>query len=276
MNKLLAAHFARLRKSRVFWLCAIFMAGYSLFGQLMNYYDLVTYGEAVSLENSLYGYIVFYGILQAVFCGLFIGTEYSDGTLRNKLVAGHSRIAIYLSFWILSAAAGLFLCLISLAVGVLTGLPLLSGFQSSPWDILTLLLGHLGLIAAYSSIFTFMALIWQNKASGAVVSLLLAFLLLFAGGYINARLSEPPVYSNVYMTEAHMIAEEVPNPDYLTGTTREVYEFLRDFVPGSQAIQLTTSSALPRPFWPLVLYSLLIGGFFAGWGVFIFYRKDIR
>lgn len=276
MNNLLSAHFARLWRSKTFWLCAAFMVGYAVLCQIQNYFDFAAYGVASSLENALYGYIVFYGIIQSIFTSLFIGTEYSDGTLRNKLVVGHSRLAVYVSLWILSASAGLILCLLSLFFGILVGLPLLNGFQSSAQDILCLLLGHLGLIIAYSSIFTLIALLCQNKAASAVISLLLAFILLFVGVYISAKLSEPPVYSNVYMTETGVTEEEVPNPNYLEGTTREVYEFLYDCIPGGQTLQLTSSSQLPSPFWPLPLYSLFIGGICTGLGIWIFYRKDIR
>ena len=45
----------------------------------------------------------------AVFVSLFFGTEYSDGTLRNKLIGGYTRGQIYVSQFIVNAAAFIFL-----------------------------------------------------------------------------------------------------------------------------------------------------------------------
>ena len=45
------------------------------------------------------------------FCQPFIGTEYSDGTIRNKIVVGHSRSTIYLANLLTCCFAGLIMCL---------------------------------------------------------------------------------------------------------------------------------------------------------------------
>ncbi|MGY3662454.1 MAG: hypothetical protein ACXAHE_00930 [Roseburia sp. 1XD42-69] len=38
---------------------------------------------------------------------MFLGTDYSDGTIRNKLTVGHTRTNIYLANLIVTFAAGL-------------------------------------------------------------------------------------------------------------------------------------------------------------------------
>ena len=45
------------------------------------------------------------GILISIFYSLFLGTEYNDGTIRNKLIVGHKRETIYLASFITGTVA---------------------------------------------------------------------------------------------------------------------------------------------------------------------------
>ena len=49
------------------------------------------------IDNGFFGCALFIGIVMAVFCSLFIGTEYSEGTIRNKIIIGQKRGTVYLS-----------------------------------------------------------------------------------------------------------------------------------------------------------------------------------
>ena len=83
-------------------------------------------------------------LIQAPFLSVYLGTEFSEGTIRNKLVAGHSRPAVYLSNLILCAIAGVLLCLGYIAAVLAVGLPLLGPCAPPPADPLVHLLcpGH--------------------------------------------------------------------------------------------------------------------------------------
>ena len=39
---------------------------------------------------------LFIGIILAVFCSLFIGTEHNDGTIRNKIIVGHEKSKLFI------------------------------------------------------------------------------------------------------------------------------------------------------------------------------------
>ena len=100
MNKLLRANFARVKRNKVFWGFVAFMAVFGAFLPIKQYMDSFSSQaetNTVSLNHVFFAYTLVIGVLCAVFCSLFLGTEYSDGTVRNKLMIGHRRSAIYLS-----------------------------------------------------------------------------------------------------------------------------------------------------------------------------------
>lgn len=75
----------------------LLMAGLGIYISISNYSFSQTYGQTVVLDSNIFSHILLVPIVFSVFCSLFIGTEYSDGTIRNKIVVGHTRRAIYLA-----------------------------------------------------------------------------------------------------------------------------------------------------------------------------------
>ncbi|MCI9487098.1 MAG: ABC transporter permease subunit [Lachnospiraceae bacterium] len=278
MNRLLSAGFVRLKKEKFLWIAVIFMA---LFGILMSYnaYQYKQeYGLEPSLGRSLFAYGQFVGILASVFSGLFLGTEYSDGTMRNKLIAGHRRITVYLSGLILNVTAAL-LMVLSFQLALFAAGALLLGLE--PFSVDTgFLLFHLAggflLTVAYCAIFTFISMLVQKRAVASVTAILVSFILLFAGAIVLSRLSEPEYYSsyNITMDSGDVVeTEREPNPHYLRGTERKVYEFLLDFLPGAQSLRLSEGGL---DHWQPLAYSLLLAVFFTGGGVLLFKRKNLN
>ena len=49
------------------------------------------------IDEALFQFPMIHGVMLAAFVPLFLGADYSDGTIRNKLIAGHRRSGIYLS-----------------------------------------------------------------------------------------------------------------------------------------------------------------------------------
>lgn len=274
MNKLLSANFARLKKSKCFWACLLFLVGYTSLIQISTWYSKVKYDLIATPDYGMVNFFVVAGITQAIFCSLFLGTEYSDGTIRNKLIVGHSRPSIYLANLITCSAGGILMSLAGLAAGAITGLPLLGGF-AAPLSLLATILTEFLLVTAYSALFTLLAMSCQSKAAVAVINLLLAFLLLFAGAYINARLNEPETYPDYTMSEDGEMAEEgeIENPNYLRGTERQVYEFLNDFLPGSQSQQMAGLAPVEW-LWPVSSGLIVIAA--TGAGILIFRKKDLK
>lgn len=276
MCKLLSAGFMRLWKNKCFWICIIFMTALGVIIPASQYHNMVKYDALVNLDGTFFGYAMFIGLVSSVFVSLFVGTEYSDGTIRNKVIAGHKRAAVYLANLVLCICAGFLMCGAYMTAHLIVGIPLLGFFALNAKILLLVLVTAFLLSAAMSSILTMISMLNQSKALGVVACMLCAGFLLFAGAYIYSRLGEPEVYPGYLSMVDGVFQEggEYPNPNYLRGTEREIYAFLNDFLPGGQANQCA-SLELAHPL-RLSLYSCVIVILSTGAGLICFRRKDLK
>lgn len=276
MSRLLSANFARLAKSKLFWLGMAFMLAIGIFITVNCYAEQVKYDFHTSLDSIFFGYSIIIGIICAVFCSLFIGTEYSDGTIRNKIIIGHTRNTIYMSNLLVCAFAGLAMTLIYIIAMLALGIPFFGFFTTDIKTILLYLVASFAAIVAFTSIFTTISMLNQNKAVVAVICLIGFIILLFMASYLNARLSAPEFYENYVITSggSPMVVETVENPDYLRGTARAVCQFLYDFLPSGQALQISNFDA-PN-LWQMPIYSLIIIIVTTAVGLIGFKRKNLK
>ena len=274
MSKLLSAGFIRLRKDKIFWIALIFMFGAGVFFPVMRYIDMQKSGYINNIDNGFFACALFIGVVMAVFCSLFIGTEYSDGTIRNKVVIGQKRTSIYLSNLIICALVSVVMCAAFFIAYLCIGIPLLGFFEMDIKQVLLFTLAVFVLAIAFASIFTLISMLNHNKAITAVVCILLAFLLLFAGAQFNKMLNEPETNMGLMMTDNGQEYQEIPNPNYLEGGERKVVQFLYDFVPGGQALQCVSLEV--NNITVLPAYSLIIIVLTTGFGVFFFKKKELK
>ena len=279
MNKLLSAGFARLKKDKFFWVCVGLMAAaawYTVFTVCLNRkeYD----GYNVGLDAILFGHVFCMGILTAAFSGLFIGTEYSGGTIRNKLVIGHTRRDIYLSSLIISITAGLIICLSYILAAMIPGLILLGFSEGVMGEMLQVFFLILLMTAAFSAVFTMLSMLNQKKALNCVIVLIGVFVMLMFSAYIFQSLDSPEMWEEyVYMDKetGEIVTEPAePNPFYVSGTKREVYDFLMQFLPTGQSYLIMTGDLSHGK--EMAAYSVLIIIGSSAAGMYCFRRKDIK
>ena len=114
----------------------------------------------------------------SLFTSLFVGTEYSDGVIRNKIIAGHKRRNIYAINFITSVVVGVIVEVIYLLIIASIGIPMFGGIQIPISEFLFILLDIFMMIVFYAAIFTFISLICSNITISTVLCLLLLLVML--------------------------------------------------------------------------------------------------
>lgn len=212
----------------------------------------------------------------AVFCPLFLSSEYGDGALRNKLMVGRTRPQIYLANLAVNCLYGTAACLAAVVTGLCVGVPLLGWFQNAgPGKILLYVLLALATTWVCAALYTFLSMVVASRGVAITLCILLAFGLILLGQYLYLALSQEEVLTALFYTDTgEMAVSEQPNPAYLTGFARQVYQFFYELTPGGQAYQILGMSAQS----PLRLlgYSGLVFVLVTGLGLAIFQKKDVK
>jgi len=279
MSRLIYANLVRMIKSKVFWFSEIFLTGYSIFVYAMGMINVRN--DRMMLDRGWMVYffneMLFIHVVMAILVPFFIGVEYSDGTIRNKIAVGHTRTDIYLANVIVCYAAGVWQFVTYSAVSILSALffigPLsLTSMDQIPWRVGS----SLFIILAYTAAFSLIAMLDANKARAVVTELALAFLFVMLTAQIYGDLQEPELTSRVVMSETgEMVLEEnIPNSKYVSGAERTLYEWIDAFLPEDQAMYVIDSDAVFSVRAPLCLLgesAVLIAA-----GVYLFGKKDIK
>ncbi len=276
MNKLLRSNFSRLWKSKIFWICMgamlVYAIVYMLNGCRQAEMDMSEY--QYSIDNYYFHFALLIGFFCALFSSMFFGTEFSDGTIRNKIFVGHTIESIYLAGLITTFTATLLIMSVWL-VGALAAVPTLGFWKIGVFRLVMFLLISVMFVLAFSAIFTVINMLSSNKALTVLVSILLFLGLLVFASVIYNSLSEPETVSGVLITQNGLeMAEPSPNPNYITGVKREIFSFIVDFLPTGQGIRLWRLE-ITNPV-RMLASSLFIAVISTSGGLFAFKRKNIK
>ena len=228
MRNLLRADLRRMLRWRGFHGAVIAMA----LLPFVNFFLYSAFGSGFSLQELLFngvaaiGAYPVYGLVLAILLSLFPGTEFHDGTIHNKLIAGHRRGTVYLSQAITAAAAAVLLQLVYLVVTAAVFLPLVghgkmtAGFPLDGGTLALLVLEGLLAGVAYAGIYTMVTMLLANRAAAAVVCLVV----LVAGAIVSFNIprmldEEEFISGRVRVTTADGVTTEYydsyPNPMYI-------------------------------------------------------------
>lgn len=277
MNNLLSAGFLRLKKDKEFW---IDTAGMLIISMALMLINCIT-----ALKRTEFGYVYtideFYfdtAPLTALFCAgfisFFVGKEYSDGTIRNKLIVGYTRTQVYMSNFIVSLAVCEGFVIMQL-VGGLVGIPLLGAWTIDIKVLVIYIILQFLFTAALNGIFVMLAMLSSNKAVTTAASIILSLVLLLIGSMFYNALQEPEMISGVIMTmDGAKMGEPEPNPAYISGIQRVIYSFITDSLPTSQAIMMANWE-IARPLLSAAASVVISLGTIAA-GAAAFRRKDLK
>lgn len=278
MRKLLSANFRRLWKNPVFWIAFIGMLCASILFTCMTYRTSLQRpaDEALYLEDVLFNLLPMMAFVCAVVVTLFLGTEYEEHTIRNKLIVGHTRRQVYYSNYITCLAASeAILGVVLLSSGLLGYVffrETMLGWQQIAFLILCCFL----LTAVFSAMCTGFAMNISSRAFDLVITLGFILCLLCLASYVEGALLEGEMtYSGVSFTENGVeYGDLVENPAYVGGPARTALELLYDLLPTGQAIQMNNSEFERCARWPVLSAVMLIVSTVLGW--ISFRKRDIR
>lgn len=276
MLNLLRANFSRLLRDRAFRLLSALMAFFGTSMAVVNAVHARQDGEIWTMDYTIFIYVILAPIVNAVLTALFIGTEHSGGTMRNKRIAGHRRSSIYLANLLVCCCGGICLCLAFMLPQAGLGL-LLKGELNAPLPEILRYAGlSFALMIAFTALFTLIAMVCRNRTHTTAGCILLTVVLLFAGVYISSTLEEPEYLAAYSYTENGVTIEEPEQktPYYITGMKRQVYELLQDLTPGGQVIQIS-EMGVKKPVM-LAIYDGLILLLVTGFGLIVFRREDLK
>ena len=276
MRKLISADFYRLKRDWGLWITAAAMFVLSLFKiidvAIFNNKDVVE--VKLTLNDCMFELLSFIGMAFAVFISLFLGKEFSDGTIRNKLIVGHKRENIYFSNYIMCLVGSLFIY--AMLFGGFMGVPIIGKWQGNISQMIIYIIMGVFITASISAFLTLLGMLVTNRAVNAVFSIIIALVLSIIASVFYSGLSEPEFTREfISMTmDSVQYGPEIPNPSYVSGFQRQIYEFLIQFMPQGQSI-LIANDEITKPVLNIVYSALITVGINIA-GVFAFKKKDLK
>lgn len=177
MTRLLNANFARLFRSKLFWICAASAVALGLIEVLPDATALVGTEYHLHPEKYLINPMNFLGwfgmlVITAIFVGIFVGAEHS-GVLRNKIIAGQRRVSVYMANLLTAISGVLIFQLLFVGTILLTGTIMGGEFILSFETIVSYELLQFVELIGICAFFTAITMLIPQKLAGAIAALVL-------------------------------------------------------------------------------------------------------
>lgn len=278
MRKLITANFHRFSKDRFSW-CVVGIIVVLSLGNVFNsaYEAMAASGYVMSLDGYYFGQAPLIGAYLALLISMFLGTEFSEGTIRNKLCIGHKREEIFLSNFISCALATIVLTAVwMLTSALLFGMIGTLEIEMEVSEFVGYIFVAMGFAVSFAALYTVIGSLSSNKAMTVIYTFAVFIIFAMAASALDNRLCEPEI--NEIMTYnnygAVVMQESAPNPLYLSGMIRTVCEVALELLPTGQAL-LLSEVAIEYPVRAIALsVAFTIVTLFVG--SMLFRRKDIK
>ena len=280
MNNLLLAGIYRRLKDWLFWIVlGVSLAVGVFFG--LNFRSQMVFDDFFVMP-------IF--ALLGVFIALSIGREYSDGTIRNKLIAGHTKGAIFVSELILNIISCSLIFVVYFGVFICLATYILPAMAFG--DAVIVIIGYYLLNISFAVIFTVVSCLIPSRAIGVVVCMLLFVAMMVGSTQISFMLAQPEVTTiEHYDANENLIdTEEHENPAYIGGAARIILQTLDNALPYGQLdtylSYMMIYSHSPNPqavaagyqgvLYSYPLYSLVLIAVLSGVGLLVFRKRDFK
>ncbi len=178
-------------------------------------------------------------ITTSIFISFMLGTQFSDRLFRNKLVIGYTKAQIYISEWILAVAMTCFLFLISTFTHAVIAPKALGAFSGI--EFLRIMAGFLLFSIANSLLSLLISIFFSHKAAAPVICILLIFGMYWVTYTLEDELRRSEfteVGIDLETGQVEILEEPIPNPRYVSGIKRDIYQFAFDVIPHAQSYRM--------------------------------------
>ena len=258
MINILKADFLRLRNSIAFRISLIVML---LLSAVFMFIQATAMDYTVPLSRVIFLPLSLYGVTMAAFVSVFVGTDFSDGFIRNKLLVTDRRSTLVLSQIIVNNVACIIVYCTVTAFSAGVGRFFFENNVNNA-DLILYFLWGIGMCLSTGCMFSVISILCGNKTHAVIVCMGLAFGMLFLCMHTNAVLVQQEYKDGLL------------NPHYTGGIKRIIYGILHDANPCGQAAQLSAWEV-----WHPVrgfLINLLMIFIWSALGCSVFRKKDIK
>lgn len=274
MNNLLRANFYRLWRSKAFWVCAA--AAFAVTAGSVCLSLSVSPRALEHWDQSMLAYFRVPLYAAAAFAALFIGTDYAENTLRNKLTVGKTRLSVYMANFVTVTVGGLIIT----AAGQIppAAVALYAGSECISMSAESFAAGMAVCVAAVLGTCAFCTFIGMSVAKKSAAVVLTLALMIGANAVAPELKKMLDVPESYVVTVTSMDGEykgeyEEANPEAVTGFARTVLETVYNTLPFGaveQAHRETPARTLP----PLCAVGVLAVS--TGIGALAFKKKDLK
>lgn len=213
MNKLLSMELKRAAKSPVLWLGALAVIEVNVYGILLNGYGFKIYTSTFLLENS-----ALICIILAVLIPLYLGRDFENRTINNKISAGYTRKDIYIVELIVSSICAIVLFIADIASVFINSK--IANLEFSDKITLTEFTFHAAIaficIITVSTLYTMIVMIFHKQLICLGITVILTLALLTLGGKSVSSLNQERTWTDP------VTYETVENPLRINGFSRTV------------------------------------------------------
>ena len=181
MLNLLRCEYVRMFRYSSFIKYTILTALFNLVCVFLSYCFGVYEGTAFNNDSTMLAGYVFMLLFAPIITSSFVGNEFSNGTMRNKLISGKQHYQILLADFIVCLSTIVLLNLFGLLISyIVGGIVSTMPCEHKLYELLLNFAYSIVFFAVLTALYLFISLTVQNHSKGNILSILAGFLLMIS------------------------------------------------------------------------------------------------
>ena len=205
---------------------------------------IINKGNSSPSCDGIFEWTMVLALLLSALGGLYVSRDYTQNTIRNKIIVGHKRFSIYLSKQLAVALMYLTCSGLFIVSSIVSNLMFIGMDNLNKEALITGIVVSIFVIIVFSAITVFIAMSLKRE-TGGLMPLLVMFIMMMLSGWL---------------------------PEFVKG---KAIDTINDIIPTSQMMLLNIQTVDPHPVRH-ILYSILLTIIFFVGGYTIFKKSDLN